>query len=106
MTPHDDTYTQLLTINRQAFDEADYQTAYHALAAALHRAHWIHALALLAAVQDRAAAQSRHLAAYPPVQSPTVRRTLHSLYAALAAIAAGRAALLALHPHGTPPTPV
>ena len=95
MTPHDDTYTQLLAINRQAFDEADYETAYHALAAALHRAHWIHALALLAAVQDRAAAQSRHLAAHPPVQPPTVRRTLHSLYTALAAISAGHATLLA-----------
>lgn len=48
----------------------------------------------------------RPLAAHPPVQTPTVRRTLHSLYTALSAIAAGHAALLALHPHGTPPTPV
>jgi len=33
-----DSYSRLLVINRQAFSEAHYEVAYHALAAALHAA--------------------------------------------------------------------
>jgi len=33
-----DSYARLLVINRQAFSEAHYEVAYHALAAALHAA--------------------------------------------------------------------
>jgi hypothetical protein len=38
-TPHqDEMYEQLLTISRQAFSETSFEVAYHALAAAMHRA--------------------------------------------------------------------
>jgi len=103
MTPHDDTYTQLIAIHHRSFAAADYETAYHALAAALHRAYWIHAAALLVAVHDLATAQTAHLAAHPPAEPPPVTRSLQSLFGALASIAAGRAHLLTLRHAAEPP---
>jgi hypothetical protein len=51
-------FEQLLVINAEAFSDGDYETAYHALAAALHRATFTQNSPQLAEVEAVAADQA------------------------------------------------
>src|SRR5690348_1792203 len=54
--PDDDLYARLMTLNRDAFSDDCYATAYHTLAAALQRAMHLDDPSLMQAVQEVAAA--------------------------------------------------
>jgi hypothetical protein len=84
----DETYDQLLAINMEAFGEADYETACHALNAALNRAHHLGDVRRVEVVGQRAGEQLEWLEAHPPGDAlPTVRGvrrgTLRSLYSSI-----------------------
>jgi hypothetical protein len=60
MTPaksNQELYDQLMQINEQAFEEGNYEAAYHALAAALHCAIPLREAALLKELEARAGEQ-------------------------------------------------
>lgn len=63
--PHDEVYGQLIAINQGAFAEGDYDTACHALEAALARAHHLQDTQLLGAIDALAREQERQLATLP-----------------------------------------
>lgn len=92
--PDDDLYARLMTLNRDAFADACYATAYHTLAAALQRAMHLNAVPLMCAVREVATAQMAWIETRMRTNTLTSRATLrhyHDLYAALAEQAATQA---------------
>lgn len=96
---HDRMYDCLIAINRDAFAAGSYETAYHALASALHRAQDLGADSLLVAVARLAGEQGAYIDTHVPAHSlssaSAARRGQHkSIYAALADQAAMRGRLV------------
>jgi hypothetical protein len=95
----DDLYERLIAANREAFTGGFYETAYHALAAALHRAQDIGALHLLVAVEQLATEEMAHIDLYHPAHTLSSQsaktRGLETLYRSLAKQSATRRAILA-----------
>lgn len=102
MTPSnksDNMYERLLSINHEAFEGGCYETAYHALAAALHRAQDIDAVQLLARVEEIAIEQMNFIDTHEPnhpLSSQSARtRGVQSIYRLLATQAATRGQIVA-----------
>jgi hypothetical protein len=81
-------YESLLAINAEAFNGADYETACHALNAALNRAHFLGDPRRVEAAGQRAAEQLERLKTHQPRDPlPAVHSTrlgtLRSLYASI-----------------------
>nr|CAA9268931.1 hypothetical protein AVDCRST_MAG63-2835 [uncultured Armatimonadetes bacterium] len=93
-----DLYERLMHINREAFDGAHYDTAYHALAAALHFAQDQRDEGRLSAVARIASEQitwiDRHTPAYHHSTTSAVARGNDSIYAMLSRQAHTRAQIL------------
>jgi len=84
----DQMYERLVAINHEAFAGGYYETAYHALAAAMHRAVDIGAAHLLAQVEDIATEQMNQINTSEP-QHPLSSQSAqaqgrYSIYALLA----------------------
>ncbi|MBD2386167.1 hypothetical protein [Cylindrospermum sp. FACHB-282] len=93
----DDIYSKLMAISQEAIEEAHYETAYHALYAALHYAQEIGDESRLKAVEEAAIAQRDWIDAQAPKhrmssQSATLRQGV-SLYDTLRRQAATQALL-------------
>lgn len=99
----DATYTRLLEINGEAFGAQEYELAYHALAAAFHRAFALGDEELLVQVSQTASEQSERLT-LPPSTVPlaselaVVEGTLTRLYGSLAQMAQARVQTLRQRP--------
>jgi hypothetical protein len=83
----DELYQQLLTASRSAFDQGDYETAYHALTAALHRAAHLGSRQAVAEAGGVAEEQVLYLSAHPEAslsrESVLRSDTLRSVYSGL-----------------------
>lgn len=71
-------YERLIAISREAFEQGGYETAYHALAAALHRAQDVGSSALLAQVQQLAMQHLRRLDEPSPTHPPVLALGCHT----------------------------
>ncbi len=91
---HDALFEQLLTINQTTFEGQWYETAYHALAAAFHRAQDLGAVSLMAQVQQLATQQMNTIDTSAPehtLSSQSAHTRGHqSIYGLLAQQAATR----------------
>jgi len=96
--PTDDLFARLIALNQETFAAGLYETAYHLLAAALHRALFLEADRLLDAVAARATAQLWHIDLFAPAHALSsavaTRRGQRSSYNALAHLATTSAHLL------------
>ncbi|MEJ6485558.1 hypothetical protein N0Y54_30375 [Nostoc punctiforme UO1] len=93
-----DIYSQLMTISQKSIENAHYETAYHALCAALHYAQDIGDEHCLKAVSEAAKAQSDWIDAHAPEHrlssQSTILRQGVSLYDTLCRQAATQALLV------------
>jgi hypothetical protein len=65
----DEVFERLIALNRETFAAGLYETAYHTLAAALHRALFLESDALLDSVATLASAQLRHIDLFSPTHT-------------------------------------